>query len=141
MTEKELEALFRRSLGAHYSGKCKLWKHHADMFTGAGHPDFYGFVKGKFVAFELKVAPNRFSDLQKTSIRGTCELGGFAAGVLWCDEKAWLLPVIATNIFSYRNRTFWLPLPSMTIYGPNSSSPGLNLSALDVLLFPPKVTT
>lgn len=112
MKESDLDHLLRFSLGQHFPNRHRVTKHHADMYTGAGHPDFYGHILGRFVAIEDKVYPNRFSERQKTELTSWAESGAHAFGLLCWGEDFYLIPGLMMQAITYRNKQGWIPLPT-----------------------------
>lgn len=59
------------------SGVC-VWGWPASAFSGAGHPDLFGLVCGRFFALELKSRTGRATWRQKIAIRDIRKAGGYA---------------------------------------------------------------
>ena len=112
MNEKEFEGFFRSSLGLEFPGRHRIRKHHADEYSGAGHPDFYGHICGLGVEFELKVRPNRPTEVQVTQLIETVRTGGNAFVAILDGDKVLLIHgAILLAGFSYRKQDGWLALP------------------------------
>ena len=65
---------------------CFAWKEHGGMYGTAGIPDIICCVAGKFVAFEVKTATGKATELQKATIRKILKAGGEAHVVRSVDE-------------------------------------------------------
>lgn len=135
--EKDLEALVLYSFGLEFPGRHALWKHHADQYTGAGHPDFYGHACGIYLALELKVSPNRFSEQQASRLNLIEASGGLGFGLLEerkpnADSDYWLIAPSSLLRFSYRAnaRTQWLPIPVRMSPTPKGMKKSLDLLTL-----------
>lgn len=137
MTEKDFEGMFRRSLANSFPRRHRVRKHHADQYTGAGHPDFYGHIMGIGFECELKVTPNRPTDVQITNLIETVSTGGHAFLLIFDKDKqqAYLImgALLGTG-FSYRKREGWIILPTMKYKVGTQTTEVLDLYPLRQLL-------
>lgn len=66
--------------------ECFAWKEHGGMYGTAGIPDIICCIGGKFVAFEVKTATGKPTELQKATIRKILKANGQALVVRSVDE-------------------------------------------------------
>ncbi len=65
---------------------CFCWKEHGGMYGTAGLPDIICCYKGKFIAFEVKNAGGKVTELQKRTMGQINAAGGAAMLVRSVDE-------------------------------------------------------
>ena len=87
MTEHEL----RRQTSAYLKQRDGWWLQKiADKFTG-GLPDYLGTYKGRMVALELKIKPNKPTPLQRITGQAIQHAGGIYQVVYSFDEvRQWV---------------------------------------------------
>ena len=136
MTEKDLEAVVKFSFGVYFPKCHALWKHHADEFSGAGHPDFYGHVRGQYLALELKVSKNYFSPAQRARLSLIQQTGGLAFGLLYMrdTEEGYLLAPEVIETFSYKDKSRWIRLLPRPVPGFSKTKMALDLSILESVI-------
>ncbi|HYW86336.1 MAG TPA: hypothetical protein VFB50_01090 [Chloroflexota bacterium] len=75
----------------------RFWGWPASAFTGAGHPDLFGLLHSKFVAFELKTATGRPTKRQIVELRAIRKAGGYAWIVRTVEQAVAALQYVATG--------------------------------------------
>lgn len=65
---------------------CFCWKEHGGQYGTAGIPDIICCIGGKFVAFEVKTATGKPTELQKIMIDKINKAGGLAVIVRSVDD-------------------------------------------------------
>lgn len=65
---------------------CFCWKEHGGMYGTAGLPDIICCYKGRFIAFEVKNAKGKVTELQKWTMGQINSAGGAAMVVRSVDE-------------------------------------------------------
>ena len=65
---------------------CFCWKEHGGMYGTAGLPDIICCYKGRFIAFEVKNAKGKVTELQKRTMGEINSAGGEAMIVRSVDE-------------------------------------------------------
>jgi len=65
---------------------CFRWKEHGGMYGHAGLPDIVCCIAGRFVAFEVKAAGGKLTELQEDTLCRIRDAGGVAHMVRSLDE-------------------------------------------------------
>jgi Holliday junction resolvase len=74
----ELERDLKRKALRYLKGKGYFVKYHSGYGGSAGIPDIFGCIHGRFIAIELKVKPNKPTELQIYNIEQIKNAGGIA---------------------------------------------------------------
>ncbi len=131
--EKRLQKDLQYSLGCAFKGHHYIRVTHPDMYEESGKPDLIGHIYGMHVEIELKVSPNRPSDMQKEQIHRVSTTGGFACVIVWHkkDDIYYLVPPENVADFSYRDRKkLWWRLKHAEVSLPEGKRRVINLSKL-----------
>lgn len=141
--EKQLEDLFKLSLGAFFPDEHHVWKVHGNEFTPAGTPDFCGHLRSRFLGIELKVQPRAFTSDQIRKIRTFAKSGpdGIYGGLVLCQDSVYrfIPPSQFAGGFSYRDKEKWLPVVVRSWTSPSDQKkyPVLDLRFLTTLDYNP----
>ena len=65
---------------------CFAWKEHGGIYGTAGIPDIIACIRGRFVAFEVKMASGRLTKLQEATIQKIKDAKGKAYKVTSVEE-------------------------------------------------------
>jgi hypothetical protein len=105
--ESKHSADLRVALSAAHPGSF-WWKNAGGEFMLKGLPDIFGVVEGHLYAFEVKIDPNWFDDLQVKRLRQLHTAGATTAGLVWNDNDWWFVNVEDLGHKGDRRRSRWL---------------------------------